>query len=51
VTIGQKDVAVTAIDVVHGTSQALMTSTSRGDTAVNGLLIKDYPIFLLIRAK
>jgi len=51
VTLGQKDVAVTAIDVVHGTSQALMTSTSRGDTVIKGLLIKDYPIFLLISAK
>ncbi len=51
VTIDLKHVAVTAIDAVHGTSQALMTSASGGGIVIKGLLIKDYPIFLQISAK
>jgi len=39
---------VEAIDVLHGTSQKLTTSSSSGALVVKDLLVKDYPIFLRI---
>ena len=41
---------VEAIDVLHGTSQQLITSASNGGVVVKDLLVKDYPILIRIGA-
>jgi len=37
---------VTAVDVLHGFEQQLITSDNDGNLVISGLLIKDYPIIL-----
>ena len=39
---------VTCIDILNGFEQELISETENGDLVINNLLVKDYPIIILL---